>query len=206
MGIFIFTMNTCLISLLLLGIFQAALAGKCQQFSVGECGLENDNIVEIKNVSCDGGDPDACFVICQRFCHASSPCNFFTYNVDREECVLMKEPSENAYVSSCDVVAGPASPTLKYCLENTPFESCDRFIAEDCVYEGNVVFNMTNVESPNTCQELLADLGDFYKAEFFIHDIDPPTQLCQLLDTGSERRTCSLVAGPKEPPYPDCIP
>ena len=114
----------------------------------------------------------------------------------------MQEPSENAYVSTCDVVAGPDSPTLKYCLENTLQDSCDRFIPENCEYLGNVVFNTTNVQSPTGCQELLVDLGDIYKADLFLHDIDPPYQLCQLLDSAT--KTCSSVAGPQEPPYKDC--
>merc|ERR1719481_1413716 len=140
-------MITCSISLLFLVIFQAALAGKCQQFSAKECGLENDNIVEIQYVPCGGVDTDICVEICQRLCNDNSACNFFTYNVEEQECVLMQEPSENAYVSSCDVVAGPASPTLKYCLENTLQDSCDRFIPENCEYLGTVKLNKTNVQS-----------------------------------------------------------
>merc|ERR1712179_482307 len=198
MGHFYFIMLNSGLALIWYFSIRFTFAGECGDFSVGECGLEEDNIVEIKNVPCNGRDTKHCVKACQRLCKIDSACNFFSYNLDGFECILMREPSENAYVSTCDVVAGPGSPTLKYCLENTLQDSCDRFIPENCEYLGNVVFNTTNVQSPTGCQELLVDLGDIYKADLFLHDIDPPYQLCQLLD--SPKKTCSSVAGPQEPP------
>ena len=183
-------------------ILGTTFAGECGEFSVGECGLEEDNIVEIQTVPCTGVDTDDCVEFCQRLCSYNSACNFFSYNVDTFECVLMQEPSENAYVSTCDVVAGPDSPTLKYCLENTLQDSCDRFIPENCEYLGTVKLNMTNMQSPTKCQEALVDFASIYNVVHFVHDIDPPYQLCQLLD--SDKKTCSSVAGPTEPPFVEC--
>ena len=88
------------------------------------------------------------------------------------------------------------------CIDTAPEDSCDRFVAEDCVYLGNVLVNQTSFQSASDCQKFLEEFGDIYRAQFFIHD-NVPKHLCQLLD--SDRRTCSSVAGPQEPAYEDCV-
>ena len=195
-------MSAARITLLCVAVVGVALAGECGQFSVGECSLAQENIVDIQDLPCDGIDTDRCVGLCQSICSFTSDCNFFSYNVDLQQCTLMQEPSENAYLSTCDVLAGPDSPTLQYCTDTAPEDSCDRFVAEDCVYLGNVLVNQTSFQSASDCQKFLEEFGDIYRAQFFIHD-NVPKHLCQLLD--SDRRTCSSVTGPQEPAYEDCV-
>jgi len=114
---------------------------------------------------------------------------------------MLQEVSQNHYLSTCDIIAGPASPTLTFCADTLPEDSCDRFVAEDCFYSGESVFNLTNVVSATECQGLLKDFGDIYKADVFVYD-GTPTYLCELQVTN--KRTCIALAGPDTPDYDIC--
>ena len=178
------------------------LAGDCGAFSVGECSPSQEDVIEVQHLPCEGIDTHECVRLCQRLCSITADCNFFSYNSELMDCILIQESSENAFLSTCDVLAGPDTPTLQQCAGTTPEDDCDRFVAQDCEYLGTDVFNKTDVHSPSECQTLLADFGSIYKATLFVHDASP-RNLCFLKDT--DRRTCTSLAGPPEPDYDECV-
>ena len=176
------------------------LAGDCGAFSVGECSPRKEDLVGVHHLPCEEIYHE-CVRACQRLCLITTNCDLFSYNVDSQVCTLVQESFENAYLSTCDVLAGPDTPTLLQCSETTPEDDCDRFITQDCVYLGKSVLNQTNVGSPSDCQGLLRDFGDMFSATYFVHDVSPK-HFCQLKD--KDKRTCSSVAGPQAPDYDHC--
>ena len=177
-------------------------AGDCGHFSVGECNPSNEQIIGTQPIPCqENQDPNECIVICQKICSITNNCDFFSYDTMTKECTLLKERKESEFFSTCDVVAGPGSPTLLQCTGDLPDGACDRFVFQDCKYEGMRVFNQTDVFSPTECQTFLRDIGSFYDGVMFLHDISP-THMCQLLD--SEEKSCTAVAGPTSPDFSTC--
>ena len=182
--------------------FPFAYAGDCGHFSVGECDPSIEQIVGSQNIPCPPDqDVNACIGICQRICSITASCDFFSYDTISSECTMLRERTENEFFSTCDVVAGPGSPTLLQCTSDLPEDACDRFVLQDCSHSGNWVFNQTDVYSPTECQAFLRDIGNFYDGVMFRHDVSP-IHLCQLLD--SEVKSCTAVAGPTSPDYGTC--
>merc|ERR1711970_398342 len=114
---------------ILLCTVHVSLAGDCGLFSVGECNpleLPEDS-VEVAEIPCDGIDYHECAKLCQRLCQTTTNCNFFSYDGAKQECFKIHEKSENEFLGTCDVVAGPESPTLEDCVDDIPDDECDRF-------------------------------------------------------------------------------
>merc|ERR1711892_1409028 len=121
MGV-IYTMSAANITLLCVTLIGVALAGECGQFSVGECSLAQENIVDIQDLPCDGIDTDRCVGLCQRICSFTSDCNFFSYNVwtnlpsrtHRTSCTFgFESTSQNSSaVSSRSTLIGFSGPTV----------------------------------------------------------------------------------------------
>ena len=177
-------------------------AGDCGHFSVGECDPSKEQIVGSQQIPCqENQDVNECVAICQKICSITSSCDFFSYDTVTKECTMLTERKESDFFSTCDVVAGPGSPTLLQCMSDLPDDACDRFVLQDCDFAGTSVFNQTDVFSPTECQSFLADIGSFYNGVMFLHDISP-IHLCQLLD--SEVKFCNAVAGPSSPDFSTC--
>merc|ERR1719300_1829416 len=194
-------MSVLSLAILLLPV-TTVFAGDCGHFSVGECNPANEQIVGTQPIPCqENQDVNECVKICQTICSITSSCDFFSYDTTTKECTMLTERQESDFFSTCDVVAGPGSPTLLQCMSDLPDDACDRFVLQDCDYSGTRVFNQTDVFSPTDCQTFLADIGSFYDGVMFLHDISP-IHLCQLLD--SEEKKCTAVAGPTSPDYSTC--
>merc|ERR1712215_217104 len=179
-----------------------SVARDCGTFSVGECNRLEGGIVDVGTLPCGGINTHQCARICQLLCLLTANCNFFSYIGVNHECYLIHEKSENEFLGTCDVVAGPESPTLEECVENTPEDVCDRFVPQECTYLGETVFEQKDTWSSSECQSLLKDYGYIFQATFFVYD-ESPKHICQLKDT--DRRTCNSVAGPQEPDYLFCV-
>ena len=176
-------------------------AGDCNRFSIGECFPLVEQIVSSQNIPCaPDQNVNECIGICQRICSITANCDFFSYDTINSECTMLR--SEDEFFFTCDIVAGPGSPTLlQQCRSDLSEGSCGRFVLQDCSFSGNFVFNQTDVYSPAECQAFQRDIGDFYNGVMFRHDVSP-THLCQLLD--SEAKSCTAVAGPPSPDYGTC--
>ena len=176
-------------------------AGDCNRFSIGECFPLVEQIVSSQNIPCaPDQNVNECIGICQRICSITANCDFFSYDTISSECTLLR--SEDEFFFTCDIVAGPGSPTLlQQCRSDLSEDSCGRFVLQDCSFSGNLVFNQTDVYSPAECQAFQRDIGDFYNGVMFRHDVSP-SHLCQLLD--SEAKSCTAVAGPPSPDYGSC--
>ena len=178
-----------------------AFTGDCGHFSVGHCTPSPEDLLDVKIIPCEAIDPDQCILLCQRFCKLEDKCNYFSYNVESQECSLLEETDQNSYLSTCLAFAGPGSPPLTSCSGDTE-DPCDRFVPLDCFYTGESVLTLSDVTTPTECQELLADFGDIYGATMFIHDASQ-NNLCDL--RAADRKACSALAGPKTPEYSTCI-
>ena len=179
-----------------------ASASDCRLFTVGECTPSNDIWVDEISVPCGGaGDVDACVRFCQTLCRANEKCNIFSYSLSKELCTLIQETSIFEYLAGCDVVAGPGSPPLEECMNDHPEDECERFIGQDCIYNGNPILNTTATD-PKACQDILDESEEVgLGAKLFIHHASPLNH-CQLRD--STDRTCDAIAGPEEPVYTAC--
>merc|ERR1711970_196182 len=186
---------------LLLSVLHVSLSGDCGIYTVGDCLPLQDTVLGVELLPCDVEDVHLCVSLCQQFCLVTANCNFFSYHTDSQECYLIQETSENEFLSSCDVVAGPDSPTLEECTEQPPEDDCDRFVGQDCVYLGESLFDVNDIGSAFECQTMLIEFSLLFKATYFVYDVSP-THTCQLMDTDS--RTCSSVAGPRVPGYDKC--
>ena len=104
------------------------------------------------------------------------------------------------YLAGCDVLSGPGHPLIEECAMDHPDEQCERFIAQDCIYTGDIKLNKTNVENPVDCQTLLDAQGGLFGANLFVHYADQ--DLCQF--RGSAEKTCDAISGPQDPEYSVC--
>ena len=196
------TMRVPILTFVFLLPVTTVFAGDCGHFSVGECKPSNEQIVGSQQIPCqENQDANECIAICQKICSITSSCDFFSYDTTTYECTMLTERKESDFFSTCDVVAGPGSPTLLQCMSDLPDDACDRFVLQDCDFAGTSVFNQTDVFSPTECQTFLAEIGSFYNGVMFLHDISP-VHLCQLLD--SEKKLCNSMAGPVSPDFSTC--
>merc|ERR1711894_261828 len=179
-------------------------ASDCRLFTVGECTPSNEIWVDEKPVPCDdASDVDVCVRACQSLCKASDKCKIFSYSLSKQLCTLIQEENFMNYLGGCDVFAGPGNPLIEECANDHPEDPCERFIGQDCIYEGNQVLNLTDVTNAVECQGLLDSLGSLYGASLFVHDASP-LNLCELRD--STERTCDAISGPEDPVYSACPP
>ena len=145
-------------------------------------------------------DVDMCIKACQMFCLYDAKCNIFSYSVSKQLCTLIQETSFMNYLAGCDVLSGPGHPLIEECAMDHPDEQCERFIAQDCIYTGDIKLNKTNVENPVDCQTLLDAQGGLFSANLFVHYADQ--DLCQF--RGSADKTCDAISGPQDPEYSVC--
>ena len=190
---FVFTFSSTLV---------AGSAEECHKFSVGKCDPEAEVILAKQHIPCLGGDLRPCMAACQSICAATARCNYFTYGESDQDCYLMAQADHNGYLSTCALIAGPAEPSLADCDSETPTDSCNLFVAEDCEYPGEVVYTSTDVVSAADCQILLSQIGALFGGDLFLHDT-LQQNLCEF--RSSPDRNCSRINGPAAPPFMDCF-
>merc|ERR1711892_118377 len=173
----------------------------CHQFSVGKCDPEVEVVLAIQHIPCTGVELQQCMAACQSICTVTARCNYFTYEESSADCYLMAQADHNGYLSTCAVLAGPAEPSLAECDSETPSDSCNLFVSEDCAYPGEVVYTSKDVVSPADCQVLLFQIGFLYEGDMFIHD-SSEENLCEFRKTF--QRECSGINGPVSPPLMNC--
>ena len=61
---------------------------------------------------------------------------------------------------------------------------------------------MRDITDVEECQSLMSQIGDFYGAAMFVHDVHD-FNLCAFLS--STEKECTAVNGPVNPPYEDCF-
>jgi len=172
----------------------------CAHFSTGHCSPSAEVVLAVKKLPCKN-DFAKCVDNCQKICKITAGCNYFSFSRQSDECRLMQENQHNGYLSSCPVVAGPGEPTIQACDDQLAVDSCSRFTEEDCTYDGELVFEEKDVLSAAACQNLLADIGDAFDADFFKHDRDN-FNTCYFLK--GQGKTCSAVNGPTHVSYLEC--
>merc|ERR1711892_1145061 len=173
----------------------------CHQFSVGKCDPEVEVVLAVQHIPCTGVELQQCMAACQSICTVTARCNYFTYEESTADCYLMAQADHNGYLSTCAVLAGPAEPSLAECDSETPSDSCNLFVSEDCAYPGEVVYTSKDVVSPADCQILLSQIGSLFGGDMFIHDTSEEN-LCEF--RSGFQRECSGINGPVSPPYMDC--
>merc|ERR1711962_328960 len=160
----------------------------CEDFTVGACSPEKDELIDVyPNI------PDE--ALCQTVCGIQEGCNYFRHSKSTKECKLF----HYRFLTSCNVIAGPKEPSIDECAkEEEP--SCHPFVRENCKYAGNAVLNKTSITDAHACQDLLITVGFIYKAVYF--DFHSDAQDCILYD--SKEVDCDAISGPKEPSLDDC--
>ena len=171
----------------------------CRDFSVAKCDTNPNSILEIQTIP-GIGDFKVAVDICQKICISKAGCNYMSYDHATSECLLMNHDIHNGYLSSCDLIAGPTSPTLVQCDE-LDTDSCQLLVRENCEYTGKVVYSSKDVLTAAECQILMQGIGIAFGAELWIHDT-PSDNLCEFRAT--KDAVCSAVNGPPEPSYLNC--
>ena len=93
-------------------------------------------------------------------------CTYFKFDYASSECTLLRFELHNGYMRSCDIIAGPEAPSYTNCETS---DSCEWFFQESCAYSGEVVYSSLDVVYASQCQALLADIGEDFGAELFVH-------------------------------------
>merc|ERR1712002_1037248 len=99
----------------------------CEDFTVGACNPEQDELIDMyPNI------PEE--ALCQTVCGINEGCNYFRYSKSSKECNLF----HYSYLSNCKTIGGPKKPSIDECSkEDEP--SCVSFIREKCNNTGNKV-------------------------------------------------------------------
>ena len=188
----------------ILGLLSAGTAAvradiDCSDFSVGKCNTNQENIIDTKKIP-ENLDFGISVDTCQKICTSIAGCNYMSYDESTRDCTLMNHDIHNGYLSSCDLISGPSSPTLVECDELKP-DSCQLFVRENCQYTGDVMYSSKDVLSAVECQVLLQGIGAAFGAELWIHDalVD---NLCEFRSTKAAE--CTGINGPQAPSYLEC--
>jgi len=192
-------------SLFLALLLPAAILGgleDCTEFTVGQCQPPQELIVGLQHLPCDSLDLTTCASICQKICSVEANCDFFSYDAVTEDCVLLRETEHNGYYATCGVLAGGPAPTMWECDQQLPVDDCKRFVYENCEYKGTEVYAERDVTYASDCQYLLAEIGKYYDAEMFLHNVHDFSR-CSFLS--SRERECTGVNGPVHPSFDECF-
>merc|ERR1712080_452847 len=130
--------------LLLVGLAQASpllpsLPAGCGDFTVGECSPEQDELIDTY-----ADIPDS--ALCQTLCGIQEGCNYFRHSKSSLDCTLY----HYRFLTSCNLIAGPEKPGIDECShEEEP--SCDSFVRENCVYNGENVLEKESITDSHDC-------------------------------------------------------
>ena len=103
------------------------------------------------------------------------------------------------YLDSCSQVGGVGTPDIDVC-ESALDTPCDSFVQEDCVYNGDPVFEEKSVTDAHSCQRLLNTIGFAYGAQYFVYD----TAQHDCFFYASVDFTCNSFSGPVLPDIDEC--
>lgn len=165
--------------------------------TVGACDARMEELIDTYPIP----NSDTALVTCQTVCGIIESCNFFKYNEEDGKCFLFR----HRFLEICQLVGGQAHPDITQLLQEPDHDSaCDSFVGENCTYTGSVVFTkiwpeeaiMNHVE----CQKLLSQIGDVFKAEYFVYDSDKHS--CVWYD--SPEAHCDGISGPVQPQIQHC--
>ena len=192
-------------SIFLLYIVSACLLGAnsqeldCSAFSVGKCDSPPESILAVQSIP-GNLDFEVAVDICQKICFSIAGCNYISYDHVKSECLIMNHDIHNGYLSSCDIISGPDSPTLVDC-DRLATDSCQLFVRENCEYTGAVLYSSKDVLSAVECQVLMQGIGVAFGADIWVHD-STADNLCEFRRT--REAECSGVNGPPQPSYLEC--
>jgi len=134
--------------------------------------------------------------LCQTLCIVQEGCNYFSHTSSSGLCLLFRY----RFLSSCQVVGGPALPSIDSCQQIEVKPSCASFVRESCTNQGDVVIQKTSVTNDGDCQELLQLVGTIYGAKYFV--FNRIYQTCTFYS--SEKMDCDSVSGFRSPGWDEC--
>merc|ERR1711890_153655 len=171
-------------------ILGSSLPDGCEDFTLGSCNTEQDELIEKYT-----GIPDA--PGCQALCGYIERCQHFRYTKSSQECELF----HFRFLTTCNIVAGPKAPLVAACSkEDAEGGSCHSFISEDCIYSGTPVMATDGLTTSSACQEILIQFGSAVNAKYFV--FNKGSQSCVLYD--SQDMQCKSYSGPKLPTIQSC--
>merc|ERR1712080_317609 len=168
-------------------ILGSSLPDGCEDFTLGSCNTEQDELIEKYT-----GIPDA--PGCQALCGYIERCQHFRYTKSSQECELF----HFRFLTTCNIVAGPKAPLVAACSkEDAEGGSCHSFISEDCIYSGTPVMATDGLTTSSACQDILIQLvvRSMPSTSCSIRGVSPVS--CMIV------RTCSVshTVGLNYPPY-----
>jgi len=181
------------IILLLFGTYVSLVTCLCSDFSIGQCIPRPGDIVNTLQVPV-GTEISTAWGICKSMCGFYG-CNYISYDKSTRVCVLMDLDDRSDYHNECNIMAGPANPSLQSCDQSNS-GSCDLFLEEDCEYMGGLITLIEDVESPLACQQLMQWFES--TAQLFVYNRAERT--CEFRD--SRIVECQAILGPKDLNYP----
>ena len=82
--------------------------------------------------------------------------------------------------------------------------TCDRFLEEDCQYQGEIILIQDNIADAKHCQQLCQQFEVVGCHYWVFQENGEGKHDCSLL--ASDDRSCAMIGGPKYPNIKDCAP
>ena len=89
------------------------------------------------------------------------------------------------------------------CLE-MDLNTCDRFLEEDCHYQGEIILNTDDIADAKHCQILCQLLTEPRCNYWVFQEKEEGKNDCSLL--ASDDRSCTMIGGPRDPKLKECAP
>merc|ERR1711881_326767 len=124
--------------------------------------------------------------------YTSESCSIFYWSTD--SCTSLRED----YRQECSLQGGPVDKRMDTCMQ-ADMISCDKYLEVDCEYSGEKLWDSDAMPDSGSCQELCQTFKEG-GCLYWVYDLR--TSKCSLYKT--DKRTCTAIGGPKEPPFEDC--
>merc|ERR1711971_735239 len=165
--------------------------GACKGVTVGDCQLLDEYVIETLSIGISAD-------LCQDICQQKTNCVVFQHSA--ENCTLLTED----YRQDCGTSGGPTRNPFDNCL-GIELNTCDRFLEEECVYNGEVILSEEDIADAKHCQEL-CELFEDFGCEYWVYKENPEKNHHDCLLLHSDDRECTMTGGPKRPNFIECAP
>ena len=83
--------------------------------------------------------------------------------------------------------------------------TCDRFLEEDCHYQGELILNTDDIADAKHCQILCQLITEPSRCNYWVfQENEEGKNDCSLLASGD--RSCTMIGGPRDPNLKECAP